>query len=308
MTRARRELVSLEATPYYHCVCRCVRRAFLCGVMSNHYHVVLRIDRATALAWNRDEVLERWYRLFHGYPLADRYRAGQALSKAELLALDERVEIWRERLFDLGWFMRCLNEPIARQANAEDDCTGRFWEGRYKSQALLDEAAVLACMAYVDLNPIRARLADTPETSDFTSLHARIEKSKAVAANPSASLENESSPLTPKGLLPFAAKQGPNRPETALPYDFLDYLALVDWTGRAIRADKRGAIPESLAPILERLNVETDQWLETVCKFEGHYRRVLGPAEQVRAYAEALGQKWLQGIHHCLQFYRASPA
>ena len=131
MTRARRELVSLEATPYYHCVCRCVRRAFLCGedshsgrnfdhrkqwivdrlmllsevfaidiaayaVMSNHYHVVLRIDRETAQGWDRDEVLSRWYRLFAGHHLADRYRAGVALSAAELQALDELVEVWRE--------------------------------------------------------------------------------------------------------------------------------------------------------------------------------------------------------------------
>ncbi len=342
MTRARRELVSLETTPYYHCVCRCVRRAFLCGedahsgrnfdhrkqwivdrltlladifaieiaayaVMSNHYHVVVRIDRASALDWDREEVLERWYRLFAGHPLADRYRSGQALSAAELRVMDELVALWRERLFDLGWFMRCLNEPIARQANAEDACSGRFWEGRYKSQALLDEAAVLACMAYVDLNPIRAGLAQTPETSEFTSLLARIEQSKSVTTRPEKYPDNEVSPMTPKGLLPFAGNDD-TLPKSALPCDFLDYLALVDWTGRAIREDKRGAISEELAPILERLNIETAHWLETVCRFEGRYRRVLGPAERVRAYAEFVGQKWMQGITHCLQFYRPSPA
>ena len=62
--------------------------------------------------------------------------------------------------------MKVLNENIAKQANKEDKCTGHFWESRYKSQALLDEQAVLSCMTYVDLNPIRAAMAPTPEQSD----------------------------------------------------------------------------------------------------------------------------------------------
>ncbi|HFD31148.1 MAG TPA: transposase, partial [Gammaproteobacteria bacterium] len=213
MTQARATLVSLDDTPWYHCVNRCVRRAFLCGqdpvsghnyehrrgwiadriqqlagvfaidvaayaVMSNHFHVVVRIDRDRALNWSVDEVLTRWTQLFTGPVLITRYlstaRAG--MSEAEIHKVLELAEGYRERLYDLSWYMRCLNEAIARQANAEESVKGRFWEGRFKSQALLDEAALLAAMAYVDLNPIRAGLAETPETSDHTAIQARIQQ------------------------------------------------------------------------------------------------------------------------------------
>ncbi len=166
MPQPRRSLISLDATPYYHCVSRCVRRAFLCGedaltgrcfehrrgwiedrllelsqtfalevcaysVMSNHTHAVLYVDQDRAESWTLDEVIERWHVLFSGIPLSQRYLQGVALCEAELRKLEEMVEMWRERLMSVSWFMRCLNEPIARLANAEDGCTGRFWEGRF---------------------------------------------------------------------------------------------------------------------------------------------------------------------------------
>ena len=215
MPKPRHSQISLDATPYYHCVSRCVRRAFLCGedsltgrsfehrrgwieerllslaevfaldicayaVMSNHTHVVLYVDRATAEGWSLDEVIERWHALFSGTALSQRHLRGERLGQAELDRLEETAEIWRERLMSVSWFMRCLNEHIARLANAEDECTGRFWEGRFKSQAILDEAALAACLAYVDLNPVRARLAETPERSDFTSAQRRIEALQAT--------------------------------------------------------------------------------------------------------------------------------
>ena len=182
----RSSLISLSDTAWYHCVSRCVRRAFLCGhdhhsgqdfehrrgwianrikelanifaidvaayaVMSNHYHVVVRIDSARAQAWSTEQVLRRWTQLFTGPLLVQRYLLSPgvraAMGQGELEKVQEMAETYRTRLADLSWYMRVLNESLARQANAEDDCTGRFWEGRFKSQALLDEQALLAAMA-----------------------------------------------------------------------------------------------------------------------------------------------------------------
>src|SRR5690606_23297482 len=151
---------------------------------------------------------------------------------------------WRRRLHDVSWFMRCLNEHLARRANAEDNCTGRFWEGRFKSQALLDEAGLLTAMAYVDLNPIRAGIAETPEKSEFTSIYERIRLLKRA--------DRRSRSATPKvSLLHFkdVAEEG----APSIPFSMIDYAALVDWTGRVRREDKRGAIDNSLPPILKRL-------------------------------------------------------
>jgi hypothetical protein len=119
------------------------------------------------------EVVERWGQLFRLPMLIERWRNGSA-GGAENAVAQEIIALWRSRLHDLSWFMRSLNEHLARLANAEDGCTGRFWEGRFKSQALLDEVGLLTAMAYVDLNPIRAGIAPLPEDSDFTSIQARI--------------------------------------------------------------------------------------------------------------------------------------
>jgi hypothetical protein len=115
--------------------------------------------------------------------------------------------------------MRCLNEPIARRANKEDDCTGRYWEGRYKSQALLDDKALAACMTYVDLNPVRSGLAQTPEQSEYTSI---AERAKGVPRDPCQATEAD----TPDGLLPFAGYPRRGMPK-GLPLRLKDYLELV---------------------------------------------------------------------------------
>jgi len=180
MTKARIQQIHISETPYYHCVARCVRRAFLCGqdkqtgqdyshrkqwivdkikelseiyaidvcayaIMSNHYHIVLHVNERQVETWSDKEVIKRWYKMFNGNMLINRFKKDELTSKAEYNKVDEIITEWRSRLKDISWFMRCLNESIAREANKEDNCTGRFWEGRFKSQALLDETALLTC-------------------------------------------------------------------------------------------------------------------------------------------------------------------
>ena len=149
MPKPRYAQVSLEATPYYHCVSRCVRRAFLCGtdqlsgnsyehrrqwiednllelagifaldiaayaIMSNHYHVVFYIDREKAENWSQSEVIDQWHQLFSGTLFSQRFQKGEELSESELKLLNKSVNEWRSRLTNISWYMRVLNETIAR--------------------------------------------------------------------------------------------------------------------------------------------------------------------------------------------------
>jgi hypothetical protein len=172
--------------------------------------------------------------------------------------------------------MRCLNESIARRANAEDNYTGRFWEGRYKTQALLDERALLTCMAYVDLNPMRASIAEAPETSDYTSIQQRI--------------ENRPKEQRIK-LIPF----DPTNPDHCIPMDLHDYMELVDWTGRSIAPNKKGSIPDQLPRILTRLGIEKENWLTTMTTYGSGFKRVIGPLGRIQLLCNRLQQKWMGG-------------
>jgi hypothetical protein len=232
--------------------------------------------------------------------LADRYLAGEVMSKAEWAALSELIEKWRLRLHDISWFMRCVNEYLAQRANAEDQCKGRFWEGRFKSQALLDEGALLTCMSYVDLNPIRAGLAKTPEDSDFTSIQERIE---AYAKRQNTSKAKQVSKQQQTKLHPFK-RVGEEDAEKFIDFELSEYLRLVDWTGRAIRDDKKGSIPSDLAPILERVGLNPDAWVTSVSHYNNNYFSVLGAIDRIKAYARTQKKSWHRGQRAVLRSYR----
>lgn len=304
----RRLYVPPDRPGTYHCVSRCVRRAYLCGkdsvtgrcfdhrkqwiedrilelanlfavaihayaVMSNHFHLVIETNPAATRKWSDEEVARRWL------ALSTRAEADNELLEyrvAALVAQPERLALLRERLGNLSWFMRYLNEPIARRANCEDECTGHFWEGRFTCQALLDDAAVLGCMVYVDLNPVRAGLVSTPETALHTSVHRRARTGKPHH----------------RRLRPVNASIRPQLP----PITTAQYLTLVDWTGRRLYAADKGSIPTGLPPILTRLTMRPRQWLIQVSATESHYWRAIGRTEALLAYAHDAGLNWLRGV------------
>lgn len=218
--------------------------------------------------------------------IVQRYEQQQDLDQSELAYLDEVVASWRSRLEDISWFMRCLNESIARKANREDNCKGHFWESRFKSQALLDEQALLTCMAYADLNPIRAGIAQSPEDSDYTSVQARI-----TALGSLSEAETLKRPL----LKQLDSSEWPVK--AAIKFDYLDYLQLVDQAGRAIRDDKRGYIPGTLLPILDRLHLDPVKWFELMQPHQIYRAFVFGAPANLEVYAQT----------HNLAYVRGSP-
>jgi REP element-mobilizing transposase RayT len=344
MAIARRLLVPDGVSRCYHCVSRCVRRAFLCddqsahrkdwikqrlvelsqafaievggyAIMGNHLHLLVRTRPEWADQWSDEQVVRRWLTLYPRLSQKLHQVTGASEEKDFLEALvadQEQVQSWRQRLRSLSWFMKCLKEPIARRANREDDVTGHFWEGRFKVQSLLDEAAVLACMVYIDLNPIRARIAATPEESEYTSIQDRIRARhlhrtrRAVGGQKNRRVEEPSSmpasfpPVHEEGntwLIPV--ERAPNLEEGSreglLPISLDAYLELVDLTGRCARLDNAGALTDALEPILSRLELDTDRWLTEML---GHGRRLgtaIGSALSLATEAVRRGTKWVVG-------------
>jgi len=255
--------------------------------MSNHLHLVLRIDIDLANNWNDREVVEQWHKLFKGTDITQKFAKGEVIESVEVSILKYSIAQYRSRLSDISWFMRCLNEPIARKANQEDNCTGHFWEGRFKSQALLDEAAVLACMAYVELNPIRAKMANTPAQSDYTSLQLRV----------SAALKGKQ----PDKLLPFIGNECLNQTK-GINFALKDYLELVDETGRILRGDKRGAISLSAEKILAKLNICSENWIKITSNFGKLFHGPVGTLQELTSYCEHLEKRRRHFAQDCQHF------
>jgi REP element-mobilizing transposase RayT len=325
MAIRRDELVDFDNPGVYHCISRCVRRALLCGegyeyrqqflydqlqnltrifsidvigfsLMDNHMHVLVWTDPDRARAWSDREVAERWLDLC---PRSQPAGKSKDEYLAELVKNRKRIGELRPRLASLSWFMKYLKEPLARMANLDDGVTGHFWEGRFKSIHVVDEAGIYTCMAYIDLNPIRAGKAETPEKSLFTSIKeridaiarqqaehdakeakARLRKGKKPRNTSKTKPKKTSSTATkrlrqPSWLVPFGTGAG-----RVLNMTIESYLEFVDALGRVVRGDKRGAIPAAAKPILERLGLDPGRVSATMRKLTKRLRgTTVGDAE-----------------------------
>ena len=238
-----------------------------------------------------------------------------AAEMARELKQPGRVEVLRRRLASVSWFMGTLCENISRRCNADADSSGAFWEHRFQCRCLADEAAIFICGMYVDLNQIRAGEASTPETSYHTSAFERIAGLAQRAAAGSQDTAGEKQADRPDGwLCELTLQEGPNADlavvtkcesgrrasdKGLLSISLEKYLELLDWTGRQVREGKRGAIPSSLAPILERLQLDASKWVDAVESFHSRCGLVVGFGEAVSAAVRRVGRKWFRGAKFC---------
>jgi len=337
---ARSEIIDQNEVGFYHCTSRCVRRAFLCGkdplsgknygyrrdwilerikqlaglqavdvafvaILSNHFHLILRNRPDLAGQWSDQEVMRR---AVASYPW--KFKAyggtgdGPTPKQLKQLANDHKlVAEMRKRLSSISWFMRNLDQSIARRANLEDEVRGHFWQERFHSTPLLDEIALLMCAVYVDLNEVRAGLADRPETSQYTSGFARIRGMKARRNRSANALQNDGwlSPLSltdnDQPHYPLAGQPASLRASDrgVLDMPLGEYLKILDFSGRQYSKGKRGNIPASLPPILARLGLTPDAWFACVDQFEEVFGVAAGRADQVKQFNEGRGRKWTCG-------------
>ena len=352
----RGQIVRAQEVGVYHCWSRCVRRAFLCGQdpltgkdfeyrrtwicqmqavlarlfgieiafraeLSNHIHMVLRTRPEVVATWSDDEVVRRWLTLTK---LA-KSRDGQVKEPhpariAIERAIPFRIPLLRKRLSDPSWFMGILCEYIARRSNLEDGCGGCFWEDRYGCRDLVDEAAILICGIYVDLNQIRAGEAETPETSIHTSAFDRIrardqrqrqarqgEARDAVRLSATNTAPDDwLCELTLDERVPvndprhFESAGGQRASDKGLLAMTLDeYLQLLDATGRVIQPGKSGSIPAHLVGILDRLGIRADMWSTVISGYEKLFGYIVGAPRQLVCRAQKAGRRWYRGISAC---------
>ena len=296
MATPRYKLVDSENALSYHLVSRCVRGAWLCGkdrrtgkdyshrkrwlierllflaqffavevdsysVMSNHFHLVAFFDPQRCWSWTNEEVAFRWVEAFPPTEDGQVVEERKPIERERLLGDPKRLEQARRTLGSLSDFMKHLKQPIARRANKEDGCKGHFFEQRFYSGALLSEKAVLAAMAYVDLNPVRAKLAKRLAECTDASIGERLRE------NDSAALE--------EFLAPVAS--GLSEGKTTTPRIQMTLKKYVELLNGLLEADVAGSGRAGRSPD------STTRWMARVASIRKR-QRAFGPVKSLKSW------------------------
>lgn len=344
MTVPRKKLVNVDVTRWYHCISRCVRQAHLLrdgesklkdrkawieqrlqqlneifaisvggfAILDNHLHVLVRIDGETAKQWTDEQVARRWLKLYPPRGVDRKAIPIQNQWLQEKLQDKQWIATIRQRLQSLGWFMKCLKEPLARMVNRSEKCTGAFFEGRYKSIAILDEEALVAVCAYIDLNPLAAGMSGTPENSPHTSIRQRVEHAQRQGRLSDLAQAKESSLAGSRAaagledtlwLVPIEDRRRLDSRREGMLNGFTlgNYLLLVEHTGRLLRRGK-ASISAELESIFERLQSTPEIWQQRFAKLSrGRLfgRFFAGRSGRLRQAAADLGVRRVVNLTSC---------
>jgi len=335
----------------YHCFNQCVRQLFLLGddpptvqrngqrqqmavdelrrlagvmgievldfaLMDNHVHCVLRNRPDVVASWSSREAASRWWVLCPGRRNRDGSPAECTEEDLDRWTADaEFMEMIRERLSSISWFMWFWLGKIAKTANAEDGKRGHFFAGRFKCKRLEDEGALLACSMYTVLNPLRAGMVTEPEEYRFTSLSARVagqmrRNQRALGQDVTGEdpdawlaalfLDERAALVDEAGQPPSNPFPSPRLTEKGyLPMNLERYLLLLRWTQAQAGLPVVSVVPQELETILTQLGLAPALWLDTVSRFEELFHYVVGRYEQMTLAAGRLSQRWLQGVREC---------
>ena len=347
MTKARKYIWNENLCAHYHLISRIVQRAFLFGFdehtginydyrllwvherikelseiftiivgghsfMGNHFHLLIQTRPDLTEALTPREVIQRYFKLY-----APEQSKNRILTPAEWTILedeaiqDERlIKEYRRRLGSLSWYMKALKEQIARRANKESNTTGHFWAERFKSILLASSESVILCQTYIDLNPIRAQMADKPENSKYTSAYQRIQAKEAAekmaviqeykkAGNiihPDKEKEiQEISKLLGSAdyLAPFY--NGATHLRPFYKYTREESFLLLDNTAREISPNKKGFMDPALDSLFDRLKIDRELWLQAIINYDKWFYRIIGKMSAAWESLKDTTAQWFKG-------------
>jgi len=335
---ARQKRARRRRNRVHHCWNRCVRRAFLCGKdpltdqdfshrrdwilkreeqlarlfaievefhaeMSNHLHVVLRTRPDIAERLSREEVARRWLTITRiAKCMSDGLPQPTTEKIEELIKDKKRIKKMRRRLSKISWFMAILTENIARRANAEDSCSGKFWQSNYRHRECTDMNSILLCGIYVDLNPIKAGEATSPKTARYTSAYQRIQaqSQRKNAKNRSDGWLGElawKDETASDETTAFSSQSKRRASDMGLiPISVEDYLKLLNWSAGQLRSGKRSTIPGDLESVLDHMSINEEAWIDTLEDYEDAFCHVVGSPEEIGQVAQRMGRRCLKGV------------